>query len=568
MMKVEMGAKAAPSTLFEVATDPLHGLTSYSGLAHRHFVEYGMDSVFYFTNPDGNWVNILNSHSQFSREEVSRQTAVLIANQHDSSLLLPSARYDMYDMQNLRFSAAFILASITPHLRAQVITKAGVDYNNGPVVWMYVMGLVQSGSYRGLKVLQSIFEERRLKNEPGENVTKHTLKLRNDYARLRNANMVPHDALMTVVDSFIDCTTNAFAIWAATKRIAVADFLKENAGKASSALVLIKDAPTIEAICDEADDHYQSLVGSKLWVAIDSKKDKDAAPTAFLLEKLSRGLDRLSSNQGRNDNTCYTCGKEGHKSPACPNKEQHKRFKVKDQQTVKPPQRRSQYPEWQRVKPKDGESETITRDSQTFHWCGVCNHWRTTHGTQGHRTTTGGTLPSRRGTSATKRVSFKDQAKTEESGGNLAELVSDENNETSLVFGAWCGEVCEPSTAPYTPYASVPTEALGAWVFVPPKQRKQRTSSTSTLPPTPNIRCKASSSCTRTCFYCAATFSQPSTPANNNRTCFTCYSGLQHASMEVLRNIAKAQHPSDPSLPLSTPDNTVSNEGWTQIDPL
>ncbi len=37
--------------------------------------------------------------------------------------------------------------------------------------------------------------------------------------------MVPHDALTMTVDSFIDCSTNAFALWAATRQIAVAYFL-------------------------------------------------------------------------------------------------------------------------------------------------------------------------------------------------------------------------------------------------------------------------------------------------------------------------------------------------------
>ena len=153
---------------------------------------------------------------------------------------------------------------------------------------MFVMGLVQSSSYRGTKLLQKAFEEQRLKLEPGENVIKHTIKLRDDYVRLRNANMVPYDALMTVVDSLSNSTTSIFAVWAATKRIEVSKFLKENAGKTAIALASIPNAPTIESVCNEADDEYQSLIESGLWVAQDSKKDKEAAPTAFLLENYQK----------------------------------------------------------------------------------------------------------------------------------------------------------------------------------------------------------------------------------------------------------------------------------------
>jgi hypothetical protein len=63
MMKVESGAKQAPSILFESAIDAHHGLVTYIGLVHCHFVEYGMDDLFYIVTLDGSWVNILHRNS-------------------------------------------------------------------------------------------------------------------------------------------------------------------------------------------------------------------------------------------------------------------------------------------------------------------------------------------------------------------------------------------------------------------------------------------------------------------------------------------------------------------------
>ena len=86
---------------------------------------------------------------------------------------------------------------------------------------MYIMGLVQSSYYRGTKILQQTFEERKLKSEQGEDVIKHMIKLCNDYMQHFKANMVPYNALMTVINSLIDSSTPTFAVWAATKRISV-----------------------------------------------------------------------------------------------------------------------------------------------------------------------------------------------------------------------------------------------------------------------------------------------------------------------------------------------------------
>jgi hypothetical protein len=118
MMKVKMGAKQAPSSIFTSATDPIYGLMTYIGLIHCHFTEYGMDAIFYFTMHDETLVSILKGHSQFTREEVNRQSTALYKNRDDTSKTLPLEKYDVYDLQNLQYSAAFILASISPALRA------------------------------------------------------------------------------------------------------------------------------------------------------------------------------------------------------------------------------------------------------------------------------------------------------------------------------------------------------------------------------------------------------------------------------------------------------------------
>ena len=108
---------------------------------------------------EGRPVNIIDGHSQFTKDEVSKQVMELYDKQDNTSKTLPLECYDMYDLQNIHFSATFILASISPVLQAQVLLKAGPNYNKGHIAWMYVMNLVQSSSYRGTKLLQKTFDE-------------------------------------------------------------------------------------------------------------------------------------------------------------------------------------------------------------------------------------------------------------------------------------------------------------------------------------------------------------------------------------------------------------------------
>ena len=101
MMKVETGAKAAPSTIFNSTTNPAFGLMTFTGVVHCHFTKHGMDTIFYFPTHNGTLVNIHKGHLKFTREEMSKQSLNLFNNRDDTSKTLPLERYDMYDLQKL-----------------------------------------------------------------------------------------------------------------------------------------------------------------------------------------------------------------------------------------------------------------------------------------------------------------------------------------------------------------------------------------------------------------------------------------------------------------------------------
>jgi hypothetical protein len=461
MMKIEQSATEAPALLFSAQNDPAFGLMDYVASVERHFVKHGLETIFFFKK-DSDWINILTGHPRFSREDIQLQCRNLFNNRNNASLTLPQERYDIFDANlNLPWSAAYILNSVSPELRAQLLTKSGDDYNKGPIVWMILMTTIQSSSFHGNRALLSTFQDRKLKDEPGENVLQHTIKLRNDYKRLQHANLGSIDAVQTCIESLMDSSCSTFNVWCATKRITISEFVREHHGKLPSALVNLPNVPTVDALCNDADDYYKGLFDAGQWTAVLSKQDKEAAPAAFLLEKLSKQIDKMTL---RKPGTCYTCGKAGHKSPDCPDKDPKKRRTRRPRKDT----RNRPRPEWQSKAPKSGDANTQDRDGRTFQWCATCGRWSTTHGTSTHK--------DEETKKPAPKVTFADAAKKESKGeksGNLAEIVpEDDSQEQALALGAWCGIASTSSENM--------DDQLGAWITHMSKRALKRAAATCT----------------------------------------------------------------------------------------
>lgn len=446
MLRIEAAAKRVPDVLFSDPGDATFGLMSFVAQVDRHFVEHGLDALFYFLSPEGKWINIVLAHPQVSRASVQSQFETLEAAFKDATqhatLLLPSERFDAYDLQNSNWSASYILGSISVALQNQLLSKVGVNYAKGPILWMHLMNILSSSNSRGFKTLRLAFEDRKLTAEPGQNVHKHTIQIRNEYLRLINANVAIDDAILTVIDSMIPSCAYPFNMWASVTRLAVEKHISETMGKSAAVRALVPNAPTVGSICDEADEQYNSLLQSKLWPAALNPRDKQAAPAAFLLEKMTKAIDKLTLSNpksNREEGTCWNCGKPGHRSPQCPDKK--RKSGENKGKASKQPYKSTGNNAWQFVKPSPGESETMVRGPQTFYWCDTCSHWRTTHGTSGH-------YPS----SSPRVKSAPASLKTGESA-NLAEIIKISSELSELDLGAWCG-ITGPSKPSDDPFLS------------------------------------------------------------------------------------------------------------------
>ena len=87
MMRIEQAAKRVPDVLFADPSDPTFGLMPYVAQVNRHFVEHGLNGLFYFTSPESKWINIVLSHPQVARDVEKQYVALELAYVNTSSHL-------------------------------------------------------------------------------------------------------------------------------------------------------------------------------------------------------------------------------------------------------------------------------------------------------------------------------------------------------------------------------------------------------------------------------------------------------------------------------------------------
>ena len=86
---------------------------SYVAQVNQHFVEHGLDGLFYFTTREDKWINVVLAHPQVTRKDVQAQYFLLgncyldVANYANHPL--PSDRFNMYDKMNSLWSASVLL---------------------------------------------------------------------------------------------------------------------------------------------------------------------------------------------------------------------------------------------------------------------------------------------------------------------------------------------------------------------------------------------------------------------------------------------------------------------------
>ena len=343
-----------------------YSLPAFARDAAAHMVRGGMDSVFYFVNPTDNTdrLSIFNFHSRFTASEVTRQ----VKENHSNNT------YDKYDTDNLDMSYVWLMDALDDTLKIAIRPQL-VPNMSGPELFMTIVSEVQSDSIRSLRKKERNLEQLTLTSYPAENVKLLNNQILDTCDELERAGCLPQDIILTVVEKYTDAKSEEFRIHFLNRRSHVEDHLKVIAGKDASTIAAMPNCITYRTLCNESNEKYQMLLDHEKWAPANT--DKGAAPLAFMTQADVEGLlkQKLDGNNTGKGTTvmCFNCGKKGHYVNNLTNPTSIALVATGASR------------EWMKIQPTAGSPDTKEVNGRTWHWCGGCNRWLTTHGAASHK---------------------------------------------------------------------------------------------------------------------------------------------------------------------------------------
>jgi hypothetical protein len=362
--------------------DPAYSLMSFAADAKSHIQTHGMDTVFYMKGVSGgasgdDGVELFTYHSKYTKTAVEDFVRNNIAN----------GVYDDYALDTLVESADWLLNSIDSGLKLALRPSLrGVTY--GPVLWMMIVGEVQSDSLRRCTDLSDEFNAMTLAKYKGENVRLYADAAMALLTQLERDDQLPRTHLLTIVEAMSACTVMEFKVHWMGRRAAVEKFIRDSAGKDEAVVKAMPNLVTYVMLLEEAKQLFVSL--TKVWGP--SKQVKEPAPSALAaqldkmnsqLVALKKSTEKYKKDKKAETRKCFNCNKVGHLAPDCPESKRNRDKGKKDGKVGED----SGQENWKFSK-KDSEGTTKIVDGVTYQWCGKCRKgqgvWNLKHTTDQH----------------------------------------------------------------------------------------------------------------------------------------------------------------------------------------
>ena len=333
-------------------------LATFAFLAFQHMETYGMDSVFYFMK-DGVEYNLMTHFPLFDISDIEKATSQMT---------------DPFDVENLKWSKQFLFDSLS--LKQQLkLAKRMKKSTNGPLLWMNIVFENQSDSFRAIQAVQQELEAMALSKYPGENVKLCTKDIALKCHRLEAADSLPKDVGATVCNILTQCSVEAFRIPFHAK---FCELDKK------------PDCYSYEDLIDDAEALYLSLTSANKWLPKSSEEETVLTGLVAKVDRLIHQHHKGGQGQAQNghgkgrkggkgqgaqpsDLTCWNCGKKGHVSSKCPEK------------NVDKPKEAIDVSAWKKKPPMKGEANEKTVEGQKWKWCGRCTRWTLSHLTAEHK---------------------------------------------------------------------------------------------------------------------------------------------------------------------------------------
>jgi hypothetical protein len=342
------------------SSDKSYPLPSFAKDVWMHLQKFGMDTVFYFPDPSSKTlVDVVNNHPRFTKSFIASE----IKRASEGTGHYTSCPYAI---DALRDSGTYIYKSLSRplQLRMQTCLSDPRLGSSGPVLWMALVEELQSNSYQVYKQLVREVESMSLASYNGENVADFVYQMKLKLEDLEAAKQLPPDILLTIINAFSSSSVDEFRFSFMTQRSQIETFLRESQGKDPTAIALLSNYKSPQALLDEGLSLYRSLYDGGRW-----------GPS----KAVSANTGQLTRNRNRTADTRKTSETPKNNEGSNPKSED---TNTTPKEAVTTDDGKN---EWKEVPPKKGESSTKKVGTYEWHWCAKCKRWRVHHNTSTHK---------------------------------------------------------------------------------------------------------------------------------------------------------------------------------------
>ena len=371
----------------------------------KHGQAHGLDTWHYLNDPfDHNkMLDVVTDYPKFlaSVEDTANR-----------ALNLAKDKFDKFDHENSKAGATYLFNSLSPEL--QDIIELAMKEGEQEVficVWIRVLQQVTTVSSRFYDDIKDKIKSCCPNQFAHESIDKWNASIQPNIDILQSGGFYEHSLTEVILQNLSEgCSVRGYFGYEASARLSkVKVGVRESTfmeREAADAHMKSKNLD-VKTILREMLQIYNELHKENKWTPSKMPKDRNALRGAHAVGEIPTGLDldelskaiiaNLQFNQNSNsqrrqnggaggrdksNDICNNCGKKGHWANECRSK------KSSGGGNQKPSQRSStgpaKEPNWRRVPPAPGGSETIKKNGNPFYWCGKCRHWNKTHVTSAH----------------------------------------------------------------------------------------------------------------------------------------------------------------------------------------
>ncbi|KAI2494289.1 hypothetical protein MHU86_20266 [Fragilaria crotonensis] len=365
---------------------PTSSLIDFQNAVWDHLTDCGMDSIAYLPDPENELLmtNVVKSHSRYTIQTAKALSA--------EQLML----YDKYDKSNDRAAVKFVLSSLSPALMSKIQEKTE-DSDSFHIVWLQLIKTIQSTSIERFEDLKAAIKARHPSQYAGENLELLASDFRKDARELTTAGQYDHNLTLTMLKTFLLAGGSGnedfrFQLRATKQKLDQALLDIGYKEKSAAQAHMVSEKLTYQDVCRQAEDAYRLQYDRKEWPPASHATDTRVPSATFGNVALPEGsaitraevLNLIQSQTPRQDTpkkgNCHNCGKPGHWSNKCPERNKNGRKNVPGNGTPTNATGAHKTQSWRTV-PHLLELRRPKGEGQGIQLCEKCRRWTTTHTT-------------------------------------------------------------------------------------------------------------------------------------------------------------------------------------------